>query len=284
MAERRMFAKTIIDSDAFLDMQQSAQLLYFHLSMRADDEGFINKPKTIMRMVGAKEDDLRILAARKFIIPFETGIVVIKHWRIHNYIRGDRLQETKYKEERGQLAYDENGAYTMASVCQSNDSQVPATCQASDIPRLGKDRLGKGRTGKESTGEGRDDGADAPETAAEPPATPRHSIDYESIKSLYNSTCKSFPRCTAMSEARKKSIKARFSSGYTMEDLKAVFAKAEASSFLKGRNDRNWTASFDWLIKDANMAKVLDGNYDDHHPGKGGPPNGRLDDLDFIPN
>lgn len=97
-----------------------------------------------------------------------------------------------------------------------------------------------------------------------------NSISYEDIKNLYNSTCVSFPRCTVLSEARKKAIKARFASGYTVDDFKSLFMKAEASSFLKGRNDRNWMASFDWLIKDANMAKVLSGNYDDHGGGQGG--------------
>ena len=110
-----MFAKTIIDSDAFLDMPLSAQALYFHLSMRADDEGFINNPKKIQRMTGASDDDLKLLIAKNFIIPFESGIVVIKHWRIHNYIRADRLAETKYKEERELLEIKENGAYTLSS-------------------------------------------------------------------------------------------------------------------------------------------------------------------------
>jgi len=114
MAERRMFAKTIIDSDAFLDMPLSAQALYFHLSMRADDEGFINNPKKIQRMAGASDDDLKLLIAKNFIIPFESGIVVIKHWRIHNYIRADRLVATKYQEERGQLEVKENGSYTLS--------------------------------------------------------------------------------------------------------------------------------------------------------------------------
>ena len=84
---RRMFAKTIIDSDAFLDMPQSTQLLYFQLSMRADDDGFVNNPKSIMRNVGCKEDDMRVLSGKKFIIPFESGVIVIKHWKIHNYIQ-----------------------------------------------------------------------------------------------------------------------------------------------------------------------------------------------------
>ena len=80
MAERRMFAKTIIDSDAFLEMPATAQMLYFHLAMRADDDGFINNPKRIMRMIGSGDDDLKLLILKKFIIPFESGVVVIKHW------------------------------------------------------------------------------------------------------------------------------------------------------------------------------------------------------------
>lgn len=107
------------------------------------------------------------------------------------------------------------------------------------------------------------------ETADEPPAPPRPPVPYEAIKDFYNLTCSSFPRCTTMSESRKKAIKARFTSGYTLEDFKKVFVKAEGSSFLKGRNDRNWTATFDWMIKDGNMTKILEGNYDDHDMGPG---------------
>lgn len=142
MPERRMFAKTIIDSDAFLDMPISAQLLYFHLSMRADDDGFINKPKTIMRVCGCKDDDIKILFAKKFVIPFESGIVVIKHWRIHNYIRKDTYTETKYKEEKAMLETDENGSYRMSCDELVTDSSRDCNDSLTQV-RLGKDRLGK---------------------------------------------------------------------------------------------------------------------------------------------
>lgn len=138
MAERRMFAKTIIDSDAFLDMPLSTQSLYFHLSMRADDDGFINNPKKIQRMIGASGDDLKLLIAKNFIIPFESGIVVIKHWKIHNYIRNDRYKETVYQEEKKMLETKCNKSYTVGipsgghSVYQ-RDTQV----------RLGKDSIDK---------------------------------------------------------------------------------------------------------------------------------------------
>lgn len=130
MAERRMFAKTIIDSDAFLDMPMSARLLYYDLAMRADDDGFINSPKKIMRFVGASIDDLNILAIRKFIIPFDNGVVVIKHWRIHNYIRKDRYSETTYSEEKSLLEVDENRAYRLISD-EKNSEKMPTVNQRS---------------------------------------------------------------------------------------------------------------------------------------------------------
>lgn len=107
-----MFAKQIIDSDAFIDMPLSTQALYFHLSMRADDDGFINNPKKIMRMIGASEDDYKVLCLKRFIIPFDSGIVVIKHWKIHNYIQKDRYKPTVYTEEKATLTAKDNGVYT----------------------------------------------------------------------------------------------------------------------------------------------------------------------------
>ena len=163
MAERRMFAKTIIDSDAFLDMPLSAQALYFHLSMRADDDGFVNNPKKIQRLINASDDDLKLLVIKSFLIPFETGIVVIKHWKIHNYIRGDRKHDTKYQEEMAMLSIKENGSYTL---CQSNVSQLVDNCPTE--VRLGKDSIGKDRLGKDSI---KDKRAKAP--------------DYESILSQF---------------------------------------------------------------------------------------------------
>jgi 5-methylcytosine-specific restriction endonuclease McrA len=109
-----MFAKTIVLSDAFLDMPMSSRCLYFAFGMFADDDGFVNAPKSIMRQVGASLDDMNILLAKKYIIIFENGVVVIKHWHIHNYIQKDRYIETKYKEEKAMLSLDENNAYTMS--------------------------------------------------------------------------------------------------------------------------------------------------------------------------
>lgn len=112
IAERRMFAKTIVLSDAFLDMPLSTRCLYFTLGMLADDDGFVNSPKGIMRQVGASIDDLNLLAAKKFILDFESGVIVIKHWRLHNYIQKDRYKSTKYLDEKRCLTTDERGVYT----------------------------------------------------------------------------------------------------------------------------------------------------------------------------
>lgn len=139
MAERRMFAKTIIDSDAFLDMPMSTQALYFHLSMRADDDGFINNPKRIQRMIGASDDDLKLLLAKSFLILFESGVVVIKHWKIHNYIQSDRYKPTAYSEEKALLTVKKNKAYTLNTECIQNGYMMDT-----------QDRLGKVRLGKDS--------------------------------------------------------------------------------------------------------------------------------------
>lgn len=170
-----MFAKTIIDSDTFLDMPLSTQALYFHLSMRADDDGFINNPKKIQRIVGASDDDLKILIGKRFLIPFESGIVVIKHWRIHNYIQNDRYKETIYTEEKSQLTLKKNKSYTLdlsEVKCIQDVSKVDTKLKNNKVQEIqqnqgfdamyteciqngdtGKARIGKDSIGKDSIGE-----------------------------------------------------------------------------------------------------------------------------------
>lgn len=111
MAERRMFAKTIVLSDAFLDMPMTARCLYFTLGMLADDDGFVNAPRSIMRQCGASDDDMKLLIAKKFVLVFDSGVIVVKHWRVNNYLRNDRYTETKYVDEKALLTLDEKGIY-----------------------------------------------------------------------------------------------------------------------------------------------------------------------------
>lgn len=149
MAERRMFAKTIVTSDAFLDMPSTSRCLYFTLAMFADDDGFVNNPKSIMRQIGSSVDDMNILLAKKFIISFDSGVIVIKHWKIHNYIQKDRYKETKYLEEKATLSIDEKGAYTECIQDVSKlDTQVS----------IGKGSLGQDRV-VEVSGEETDNGS-----------------------------------------------------------------------------------------------------------------------------
>lgn len=129
MAGRRMFTDKVVESDAFTDMPLSAQALYFHFNMEADDDGFVNNPKRICRSLGASEDDLKILIGKRFLLSFESGIIAIKHWRMHNLLRKDRYTETQYKDEKNMLILKENGAYTeagnqMATTWQPNGNQM----------------------------------------------------------------------------------------------------------------------------------------------------------------
>ena len=161
MAEKRMFTKKIIDSDAFLDMPLSTQALYFHLAMRADDDGFVNSPRKIVRLVSATDDDLRLLVTKRFILTFESGVIVIKHWWMHNTLRSDRYQPTDYQEEYRTLGLKPNKAYTddpSFLLESASDNHVATTRKPTDNHmepqnRIDKNRLDKNRLDK-TIGEG----------------------------------------------------------------------------------------------------------------------------------
>lgn len=247
MAERRMFAKTIIDSDAFLDMSVTAQLLYFHLSMRADDDGFVNKPKSIMRMIGASQGDAEMLVNKKFIIPFESGVVVIKHWKIHNYIAKDRYKETTYKDEKATLMLDENNAYTTCiQPVYGMDTQ----------DRLGKDRIGKDRL----------DSTVSKDTVSRTEVQPKFLKIIEAWNSLTCYGIKGIQTITPNTK-RYEWLNARLKQ-YGEDNVLLAIEKIRQSDFLKGDNKKGWVITFDWFVKPNNFPKVLEGNYDnrEHRP------------------
>ncbi|EMW5437866.1 TPA: DNA replication protein [Enterococcus faecalis] len=198
-----MFAKTIIDSDAFLDMPLSTQSLYFHLSMRADDDGFINNPKKIQRMVGCGDDDLKLLMAKRFILVFDSGVIVIKHWKIHNYIRNDRYKPTLYQEEKAELAEKNSKAYTFKTevIESENHLGIPDDnrmgYQMDTQVRLGKDRLVK----------------DKKKNSVEPSST---------MLELFEKVWKTYPKKTNKKKAKEQFLKKiksdedfeRFKTGY----------------------------------------------------------------------
>lgn len=141
MPERRMFTQKITESDAFTDMPLSSQALYFHLNMSADDDGFVNNPKRIAKSIGASEDDLKLLLIKRFILGFDSGVIVIKHWRMHNLLRKDRYNPTQYQEEFKMLKIKDSGAYTedgnqLATIWQPDGNQMAPQV------RIGKDSIG----------------------------------------------------------------------------------------------------------------------------------------------
>ncbi|MGL9922656.1 DNA replication protein [Enterococcus sp. DIV1758] len=200
MAERRMFAKTIIDSDAFLDMPLSTQSLYFHLSMRADDDGFINNPKKIQRMVGCGDDDLKLLIAKRFILVFDSGVIVIKHWKIHNYIRNDRYKPTLYQEEKAELVEKNSKAYTFKTEVLESESHLGIPddnhvgYQMDTQVRLGKDRLVK----------------DKKKNSVEPSST---------MSELFEKVWKTYPKKTNKKKAKEQFLK-KFKSEEDLDQFK----------------------------------------------------------------
>lgn len=136
MANRRMFSKDVVETDKFLNMPLTSQALYFHLGMEADDDGFVASPKKVQRSIGCSEEDLQILASRGFIIPFESGIVVLVHWKQNNYIQADRYRKTVHKEEAALLQND-NYVYSLDPTCMHPVSSLDPQ------DSIGKDRVGK---------------------------------------------------------------------------------------------------------------------------------------------
>lgn len=259
MAERRMISKKITDTDAFLDMPLTTQALYFHFLQNADDDGFVGNPNSIMRKVGASKNDYDLLMVKRFIIVFDSGICVIKHWRIHNYIQKDRYVPTTFIKEKAQLETEENGAYTE---CIQNVSNLYAQYS------IGKDSIVEDSIGKDSI-----------EGERAPTREPVHS-KAQAIVDLFNGLCPSLSKVTVLSTCREKAITARLKE-FTVEQFTTVFKKAEASKFLTGRNGKAWRANFDWLINASNFVKVLDGNYDDRTANRDGMSDNPEDDLPF---
>lgn len=121
MGEKRMFSKTVTQSDLFLDMPLTTQAFYFHLGMEADDDGFVCSANKTLRMVGASRDDLNLLIAKGFVIPMQDGVCVIRHWRVHNYIRKDRYKETPYITLKNQLVLTVDNVYEMVQLPSHNE-------------------------------------------------------------------------------------------------------------------------------------------------------------------
>lgn len=145
-----MFTQKITESDAFLAMPLSSQAFYFHLCMNADDDGFVKNPKMLAKLVGASEDDFKLLVMKSFVIMYDTGVIVIKHWRMHNILRKDRYTKTTYIEERNQLYLKENGAYTLDETKGEKLSGNQMATKWQPVGNPVKDSIGKDSIGKDS--------------------------------------------------------------------------------------------------------------------------------------
>lgn len=200
MAQRRMFSRKITETDRFLEMPLSSQALYFHLNMGADDEGFIDKAKTIQRTIGASDDDMKLLIAKGFLIPFDSGVVVIRHWRIHNYIQSDRFQSTLYQSEKAQLEYDKSKTASLKPIgnCIQNVSEMETQV-----------RLSKGSLDKDSL-----------TTYPTVSDNEEEDIPYKEIISYLNEKANRNYRPNI--QKNKTLIKARWSEGFRLDDFKHV--------------------------------------------------------------
>ena len=242
-AERRMFAKTIVLSDAFLDMPMSARCLYFTFGMLADDDGFVNSPKSIMRQCGASEDDLKVLITKRFVLTFEDGIIVIKHWRINNFLRSDRYKETQYIDEKSMLEVDENGNYHF--VCEENNVGIPGGIPNSGIPSIGKDSI--------------EDNISF--TNVNDMSDSKIRQDIKTAVDAWNALSPlGFSKISRLlpSSERYKRLKTRISE-YGIDDVLKAIDNVRNSEYLR---NAPWFA-FDWFVRPNNFPKVLDGNYND---------------------
>ena len=273
MATRRMFSKRIINSARFLKMPISTQALYFHLGLHADDDGVV-EAYYVIKQIGCSEDDLRVLASKGFIQVLNDDLVAyITDWNENNYIRADRKIDSIYKnllvsmnpdikliEKRPRADAKPKVIDTTYSGSDGENDDGQPTDNQRTTNGQSTDGIGKVRLGQESLEQESLKQVSLKKEGVEK-NNRRSQINYQEIIDLFNDTCVSLPRVTTLSQARKKAIKARLKT-FDIDDFKMMFVKAQESDFLKGRNPRNWFATFDWMIKDANFGKILEGNYD----------------------
>lgn len=253
MAKKRMFNNSVLDTDAFLDLPLSTQALYFHLNLRADDDGFISNPKRIQQYIGASEDDLKLLVLKSFVIAFDDGVIVIKHWRMHNTIRNDRYQPTNFQEDLALLGIKENKAYTLnVSKVETeyipNGNQMETKCIPNVSPDIGLDldidkdiRVSK-------------------DTLCQTDNVRRVVDEWNKLSSLGIQSVSKLSN----SSKRYKSLVARLKE-YGIEDVLEAINNIRNSDFLLGKNKKGWQITFDWFVLPNNFPKVLEGNYLNKH-------------------
>lgn len=229
MAQRRMFSKEVTTSDLFVDMPSSSQLLYFHLGMEADDEGFIGNAKMLSRAYGSNNDDLKLLEAKGFVIAFPSGVTVVKDWNLNNKIRKDRQKPTIYTEEKTLLSLDSKGSYLLgnqvSTIPQPNDNQMSAQ------DRIGEVRLGKDSIGKDSI------------YASQPNAFQEKSSG-EDINSLLSEYLDSFIEFSSKNIAKRAMAQVEFMKLSSEEKKQAVIGAKNYFEWYKQENPEDKTKKF----------------------------------------
>lgn len=234
MAQRRMFSKKIIDTDCFLEMTTSAQLLYFHLALQADDDGFISSPKKIMRMINLSEEDLDLLIYNNLIIQFENGVCVVKHWLVHNCIKKDRYTGTLYLSEMKRLSKI-NGVYELikeTDCIQNVSNLVPQ----GSLVEVSKDYVSKEKEKANDT-------------------------DVLKIVDLYNKHCPNLLPVLEITESRRKKVKTLLCT-YSLETIEKAYIAIGESEFCSGK--KGFKASFDFCIDVDKINSALEGKYMNH--------------------
>lgn len=273
MAKKRMFNLTVLETDAFLDMPLSTQALYFHLCLRGDDDGFIANPKRIVKTIGASLDDLRMLVMKRFVIAFEDGVIVIKHWRMHNAIKSDRYSPTVYQEDFELLKIKPNNAYTLGSddssqeefaidsgsVCAPFALHSGSICAPDGFQMGSVDKI---RLDKDSI----DKNIEHPYgcLSDRPDENSRKAGPYDAIISAWNALeAIGITPIRSIGSQRKTMLDARIKQ-YGIDSVLEAISLIRKSNFLQGKHKgRPWQITFDWFVRPNNFPKVLEGNYTD---------------------
>jgi hypothetical protein len=269
LANKRMFTMKIVDTDAFLDMPLSTQCLYFHLNMRADDDGFIGNPKRIEKIIGANDDDLKLLIAKRFVILFDDGVIVIKHWRMHNTLSRDRYIETSYTDEKKKLLLKDNGSYSLTNGNSIDDTKL--------IERSNRQTQKRRKIDEQKTHSDKDIGLDKDleldldteldkdkEKDINDLIVSKDTIRQTDVQRIIDewNTLEEFgiTPVKRMTPKREQAVKARIRQNH-MDDILEAIENIRHSSFLQGQNKEGWMITFDWFLKPGNFAKVFEGNY-----------------------
>jgi hypothetical protein len=263
MADRRMFSLKVINSAKFLKMPIDAQNLYFHLGLRADDDGIV-EAYPVMRMIGSTEDNLKILQAKSFVNVLNEDLVsYITDWLEHNKIRPDRKINSIYKDLLVQILPDVKliAPTERADRKKNDDMDVHGTSHGQPMDGIGKDRLGKDRLGKDNNNNISTNVDIAEQSSTELRNDKKIMVPYLKIMELYNSIS-TLPKIKEMTKARQETIRVWYKSTPDITIFEDYFKKVQASDFLTGRDGKWLKCGFDWIIKPSNRQKVLEGNYD----------------------